>query len=283
MNKEIYGIIYKITNLINGKVYIGQTKRNFDERYNGTGNGAEKVYNYHMYRKNHEGHYYNVHLCNSMEKYGFENFKVEEEIDIAYSKKELDELEIKYIKEYNSSNPKFGYNKTEGGESGKITTFDNYMTDIRVGRIKPFICLESKEIFISKNKFDEMYGKCIELKEVKTIPNELRNGVVDLTNNFDYSNLNSYTIYTLSRPTYNENMSQRDIPVVCVTTKQLFFSSRIAKKYFYEKGVSNANIQKSCKTGIETSDKNKLGVPLKWMYAVEYLAYINDYYYEETN
>ena len=281
MNKEIYGIIYKITNLIKGKVYIGQTKRNFDERYYGKGTGAEKVYNYHMCRKNNEGHSYNVHLCNSMEKYGFENFKVEEEIDIAYSKKELDELEIKYIKEYNSSNPKFGYNKTEGGESGKITTFDNYMTDIRVGRIKPFICLESKEIFISKRKMDEKLGKCITVKEIKIIPNDLKNNVINLKNDFNYNNIETYTIYTLPRPTYNANMSQRNVPVVCLTTNQLFFSQKIAKEYFYDKGIKNTSINKACKTGLETSSENKLRIPLKWMYAVEYLAYTNDYYYEE--
>ena len=42
MSKEIYGTIYKITNLINGKVYIGQTKRSFSERYRMEGEGVEK-------------------------------------------------------------------------------------------------------------------------------------------------------------------------------------------------------------------------------------------------
>ena len=39
---KIYGIIYKIENLVNGKVYIGQTTRKFNERY--YGHGIEAVY-----------------------------------------------------------------------------------------------------------------------------------------------------------------------------------------------------------------------------------------------
>ena len=60
-------------------------------------------------------------------------------------------------KKLNTMNPEYGYNGTEGGESGKITTFDNYMKDIRVGRIKPFICLESKEILkLSKSEINKI-------------------------------------------------------------------------------------------------------------------------------
>ena len=114
-NKERYGIIYKITNTVNGKVYIGQTtnKRGFKGRYDRNGSGVERVYNYNRYYKN------NMHLLNSIEKYGLESFEVDEEFKICYSKEELDYFEKYYISLYNSTDSRFGYNSQEGGLSRK--------------------------------------------------------------------------------------------------------------------------------------------------------------------
>ena len=36
-NLEVHGIIYKIENLVNHKVYIGQTTQGFNKRYNYSG------------------------------------------------------------------------------------------------------------------------------------------------------------------------------------------------------------------------------------------------------
>ena len=67
-------IIYKITNLINGKVYIGQTIRTFNKWYNGAGIGAERVLRYFEINKDNKK---NEHLNNALIKYGTNNFKVE--------------------------------------------------------------------------------------------------------------------------------------------------------------------------------------------------------------
>lgn len=40
---EVYGIIYKITNKVNNRVYIGQTTKDFNKRYNRKGIGVERV------------------------------------------------------------------------------------------------------------------------------------------------------------------------------------------------------------------------------------------------
>ena len=116
--KERYGIIYKITNTVNEKCYIGQTtsKKGFNGRYKQTGKGIERVYKHHKYRKEHNRHY-NTHLLLSIEKYGFEAFTVDEEFDIAYSEEELNNLEKKYIKEFDCIEN--GYNHEDGGSSGK--------------------------------------------------------------------------------------------------------------------------------------------------------------------
>ena len=91
--------IYKITNLINGKVYIGQTIQNVQNRW----------------RQHVQDAYENqkcLHLCSAIVKYGKENFSVEE-IEKC-SQELLDEREIYWIKEYNSQSE--GYNITAGGK-----------------------------------------------------------------------------------------------------------------------------------------------------------------------
>ena len=120
MKKEKYGIIYKITNKVNGKVYIGQTirKDGFNGRYRGRGEGIERVWNtYKNYLngdKTRRG--FNPHLVSAIRKYGFDAFIVEEEFDVAYSQEELNEKEMYWIEYYNSANYDKGYNISLGGE-----------------------------------------------------------------------------------------------------------------------------------------------------------------------
>lgn len=91
----MYGYIYKTTNLVNNKIYIGQKKsKNFlKEEYLGSG----------------------VRLNSSIQHYGKDKFKVEL-IEWCKNKKELDEREKFWIKEYNSRDPEIGYNITIGGD-----------------------------------------------------------------------------------------------------------------------------------------------------------------------
>lgn len=100
-NIGIYGVIYKITNKVNGKVYIGQTKYDFKSRYH----------------DNLVKYTHNKHLKFSIEKYGIKNFQIEPCLDIAFSEIELNIKEQCYIKIYNSYLE--GYNLTLGGEGIK--------------------------------------------------------------------------------------------------------------------------------------------------------------------
>lgn len=113
--KEYYGIIYKIENIINHKVYIGQTieQNGFNGRYCCNGKGIERVYNYHKNRKNRNADY-NPHLLNAIEKYGFDSFIVDEVFDVALSPDELNDKEMFYIKQFDSFYN--GYNRTLGGD-----------------------------------------------------------------------------------------------------------------------------------------------------------------------
>ena len=104
---EVYGIIYLIENKINNKMYIGQTtdKNGFDGRYQND-----------LYKHTH-----NEYLKRSIHKYGIENFKIDKEFDFAYSKKELDKLEDMYIKMYDTTDRRYGYNRRGGGSTGKMS------------------------------------------------------------------------------------------------------------------------------------------------------------------
>lgn len=116
--KEVYGVIYKITNTMTNQSYIGQTKnrKGFTSRYYSRGNTlVERVYNY-LTRMKELGEYYNVHLLNSMNKYGLDKFEVNDVLDVAMSRDELNKKEIYYIDKYDSYNN--GFNKTPGGQCG---------------------------------------------------------------------------------------------------------------------------------------------------------------------
>jgi len=122
-NLDVYGIIYKITNNVNSKTYIGQTVCGFINRYGHGGSTLiEHVYKFHNYNKNHD-YSYNKHLLSSIEKYGMDSFDVIEIFDCAFSKVELDIKESMYINLYNSLNKKYGYNHKEGGGNGKLPEY----------------------------------------------------------------------------------------------------------------------------------------------------------------
>ena len=97
--------IYKITNTVNGKCYVGKSK-NIDERW----------YN-HVYELNHNTHP-NTHLQNAWNRYGKECFKFD--IICECDLDEIDELERKYIKLYNACDQNYGYNIAHGGEGGNM-------------------------------------------------------------------------------------------------------------------------------------------------------------------
>lgn len=137
-NMEVYGVIYKITNKVNGKVYIGQTIRGFNGRYFPNGKGIERVYKYYKYCEERKQRI-NYHLVKSIEKYGFENFNVNKVFDIAFSKEELDIKERIWIKFYNATNNKYGYNIQEGGNDYLLRgekSFKSIFTEKEVLEIK---------------------------------------------------------------------------------------------------------------------------------------------------
>lgn len=91
-------IIYKITNLVNGKFYIGKDKHN-NPAYMGSG----------------------LLLKKAMNKYGKENF-IKEILEECFNLEELSKREIYWIEKLNAI--KEGYNIATGGEGGDTYTFN---------------------------------------------------------------------------------------------------------------------------------------------------------------
>lgn len=102
------GFIYKITNKINGKSYIGQTIQNVKERF----------YQHCSIKCSQE--VLNMAIHRAINKYGKSNFTLEviEEVEST----NLNDREKYWIKYYDSYNN--GYNSTEGGQDG-VKLFKN--------------------------------------------------------------------------------------------------------------------------------------------------------------
>jgi len=154
-------IIYKITNKINNRVYIGQTI-NFKERMNSY---KKEIRNKNIQRP----------IILAMRKHGFKNFDIEIIDNSAINIEELNDLEIYYIEKENSMIDQNGYNIQTGGRDG----FYDHSVRMKKDNLR-IICLNDGNIFDNafevvdfyKVKFpsvlDTCAGRSIFTKEEKT-------------------------------------------------------------------------------------------------------------------
>lgn len=95
--EENFGYIYLTTNLINGKIYVGQhIATEFNPNYKGSG----------------------LRFLRAMKKYGEDKFETKI-LEWCFSKEELDAKEDVWILKYEALDPKKGYNLKRGGSHGK--------------------------------------------------------------------------------------------------------------------------------------------------------------------
>lgn len=130
--------IYKITNKINNKIYIGKDTTN-NPNYYGSGRLISK----------------------SIKKYGIESFK-KEIIEICESNEVLCEREKYWIKFFSSNNLEIGYNISSGGDGGDTFT-NNPNIDIIKKKIsntmKKRVFSEEHKNNLSKNHMSTKYKK----------------------------------------------------------------------------------------------------------------------------
>lgn len=102
------GYIYKITNTLNNKIYIGQTIKSVQKRFTQHKNNSNKEY------------FSQIVLYKAFNKYGIENFICEEIEEVP--NKDLDEREKYWIEYYDSYFN--GYNSTLGGRANQLYNWD---------------------------------------------------------------------------------------------------------------------------------------------------------------
>lgn len=172
---ERYCEIYKITNLSNGKIYVGQAVSHILNHKRYRPYGHEGRFRCHISEafstKKNQSHYLN----NAIRKYGINDFVVEliECCDVELA----DEREIHYIKELNSLYPN-GYNLKNGGsvfthsdESKKRVSNGviNYFKDKKAERFKNIKNIDDNiEKYIKPlNRNNSQYGWYVYIEKCK--------------------------------------------------------------------------------------------------------------------
>lgn len=141
------GYIYKITNKINNKIYIGFTQKTIEDRW--------KTHIQTAYDNTSKD--YNAIFKKAIRKYGPDNFLIEK-IDEGQTLQELKEKEIYWVKYFNAyafDENNNGYNSTRGGDSPfELLQKPIYKIDTITGNI-----LES---YNSISEAERKYGRGIQ-------------------------------------------------------------------------------------------------------------------------
>lgn len=140
-------IVYKVTNLINNKIYIGKTTSTLERR---------KI----QHRSDAKKRLYKCVLHDAINKYGESNFSWEI-VDRCLFSESLLELEKYYIRKFHSKIPN-GYNMTDGGEgaTGRILSDESRrkMSRAQLGRRHSKEC-KRKMSLAHRGEKNHFYGK----------------------------------------------------------------------------------------------------------------------------
>ena len=261
MCKNRYGVIYLIRNKVNNKLYFGQTVQSFNQRYKGN------ILNTH-----------NNHLRRSIEKYGIENFEIDEEFDIAYSKEELDKLEDMYIKLYNTCNKTKGYNTRYGGANGRHTE----ETRKKMSKANKGKHSGEKHPNYGKHQSKETRIKISESNKGKIMSEESK--IKMSKNHADVKKENNPMYGRKHTEKSKEKMSQnhkysygekhaRAKKIICLNNLEIFNTIQEASEL---KNIPKNNICACCKHHYKAAGKSSDGKKLVWMYYDEYLKLNKD-------
>lgn len=291
----MYGYIYKISTTKSNKVYIGQTTKSVQERFQvhiGAHNSQSKK---------------TLHLYLAMQKYGLETFSVEQ-IDTANSQEELNEKERYWINYYDSI--KNGYNMMEGGSDrnpmDSTITKEKHDAKMKSEEVRQKISKTLSETLKQKGRSEEYRQKISESQKdrqcfkkdnkitytaganITKINQLLADGWINITALKKEAKLNKNNVEKpkIKKQVKNYNpcriFATRSIPVYCIinTGERYEFDSIIeAGRWWYEnykpfgeeynvptyQRKIEASIQgKEIKFGNKTHKKYKIITNIKW-------------------
>lgn len=241
MKKEKKYCVYKHTNKINGKVYIGQTCQEIDRRW-----------------QNGEGYRGCVNFYNAIKKYGWDSFE-HEALYEGLTLEEANKIEEEVIKEYKSNHPDFGYNIRPGGNNSPLAPET-------IEKVRKNHCDVSGEKH-------PMWGKHLSEETKKKISASLK-GRPGYWKGKTFSEetrikmSKSRSGFKHTEETKQWMSERRYKPVKCIETGIIYKGAKIASK---ETGVDNSDIGKCCK------GKLKSAGGYHWEYSTqeEYQNYLN--------
>jgi group I intron endonuclease len=163
--------IYKITNTVTNKVYIGQTKQSITRRLK-----------QHLYDSKRT----DTKLSRSIRKYGIDSFKIEVIVSGEFNRDFSDELERHYIQLFSSTVDTCGYNIKPGGNSVPMSQETKYKISLKLRGMKmPIRCHYSDVDRYGLNKAEEVKLKR-SLTHVGALnPKSVKVKIVEIDKTFD--------------------------------------------------------------------------------------------------
>lgn len=227
-------VIYRITCLFNGKVYIGQTRQGLPKRIEGYRQSV-------TCRPDH-----NSAIISAIRKHGWDAFRFEE-IDRTDSPEKLDNLERYWIAFYDATNREKGYNLQAGGAG---------TANANNGRMRKAIkCIETGQTYQSMAEAARANGFS---PAALTLHMKGQNGSCN-GQHWEWTGNSGAAIYETSIPvrTVFEETSKRQrqrnatvkTKVQCVETGEVFDSMTLAAAHY---SIDKRDIYTSIERGIAT-------------------------------